>query len=229
MTAAAALRPVLFDLDGTLLDTAPDMVAALNRLRGEEGREPLPFEPMRRFVSHGSARLVQVGFPDADALNHERLRQRYLAIYREDLAVETRLFPGFEAVLDELDARSAPWGVVTNKPGWLTAPLLSAMGLAKRAGAVVSGDTLEERKPHPAPLLHAARRIGREPAEFVYLGDAERDVQAARAAGMRPLVARFGYLGPDDDPRQWQADGMIDSPRELLPWLADGAVATGHA
>ena len=108
MTAGTALRPVLFDLDGTLLDTAPDMVAALNRLRTEEGRPPLPFAAMRRFVSHGSARLVQEGFPEADAERHERLRQRYLAIYRESLSVETRLFPGFAAVLDTLDAAGAP-------------------------------------------------------------------------------------------------------------------------
>jgi phosphoglycolate phosphatase len=221
MTAGTALRPVLFDLDGTLLDTAPDMVAALNRLRTEEGRPPLPFAAMRRFVSHGSARLVQEGFPEADAERHERLRQRYLAIYREGLSVETRLFPGFAAVLDTLDAAGAPWGVVTNKPGWLTEPLLAALGLAERAAAVVSGDTLPERKPHPAPLLHAARRIGRRPGEFTYLGDAQRDVVAARAAGMRPLVACFGYLGADDDPREWQPDGLIDSPQELLGWLAD--------
>jgi len=225
MTAPGALRPVLFDLDGTLLDTAPDMVAALNRLRAEESREPLPFASMRRFVSHGSAALVQQGFPDAGGMEYERLRQRYLAIYREALAVETHLFPGFGAVLDALDADSVPWGIVTNKPGWLTDPLLAALGLADRAAAVVSGDTLPERKPHPAPLLHAARRIGREPGEFVYVGDAERDIRAARAAGMLALVACFGYLGPDDDPEQWQPDGMIDTPGDLLAWLAESAVA----
>lgn len=225
MTAPGGLRPVLFDLDGTLLDTAPDMVAALNRLRAEEGFDPLPFTSLRRLVSHGSARLVQQGFPDAEGAGYERLRQRYLAIYREALVVETRLFPGFEAVLDALDAGSVPWGVVTNKPGWLTEPLLATLGLADRAATIVSGDTLPERKPHPAPLLHAARRIGRDPAEFVFLGDAERDVQAARAAGMLALVACFGYLGPDDDPGQWQPDGMIDAPGELLAWLAESAAA----
>jgi 2-phosphoglycolate phosphatase len=218
--STAALRPVLFDLDGTLLDTAPDMIAALNALRLQEQRSALPFDAMRQHVSHGSFRLIEVGFPDADAERFERLRLRFLDLYSTRLTAETRPFPGFEAVLAELDARGVPWGVVTNKPAFLTDPLLAALGLAARAGAVVSGDTLPQRKPHPAPLLHAARTIGREPSEFVYVGDAERDIAAARAAGMCSLVARFGYLGPDDTPERWQADGFIDSPDELLGWLA---------
>lgn len=211
---------VLFDLDGTLLDTAPDMAAALNALRAEEGLSPMPFHEVRPHVSHGSVRLIQVGFDDPEPVRFEELRRRFLDIYRGAIAVATRPFEGFDAVLDSLERHGIAWGIVTNKPGWLTEPLLDTIGLLARAGCVVSGDTLPERKPHPRPLLHAASLLGIAPGACVYVGDAERDVQAAVAAGMIPVIALFGYLGEQDDPASWGAQALIGSPIELLDWLA---------
>ena len=215
---------LLLDLDGTLLDTAPDMGGALNRLRIERGLEPLPSSRIRPVVSHGAARLVTLGFPDASGNEFEMLRLRFLEIYAQNLAADTRLFPGFDSVLEELERRGLPWGVVTNKPAWLTDPLLAILGLDRRARCVVSGDTLPERKPHPLPLLHAAELVGVPPARCVYVGDAQRDIQAGRAAGMTTLVAAYGYLGADDDPGSWEPTGIVSEPEELLAWLEPYAV-----
>ncbi len=213
------VRAVLFDLDGTLLDTAPDMVAALNALLEEKDRSALPYETARPFVSHGSGRLVRLGFPDAgpDALID--LQQRYLDIYSSALGVHTRLFPGMEAVLSGLSDAKIPCGIVTNKPAWLTDPLLAQLGLTARFVCVVSGDTVSERKPHPMPMLHAARLAGVAADACVYVGDAERDMKAAHAAAMTGLVATYGYLAPDEDWRRWGGDGWIGAPIELLTWL----------
>jgi len=212
-------RAVLFDLDGTLLDTAPDMVAALNQLRRENAREPLPFAQARAFVSHGAKALVRLGFPQADAQFFEALRVRYLQIYRTMLSVETTVYAGVDAALAHLEADGIPWGIVTNKPGWLTTPLTEHFAWHRRAGVIVSGDTLTERKPHPAPLLHAARQLRAPAADCVYIGDAERDVLAARAAGMKALVALFGYIPPDEQPRKWPACHWLESPQQMADWL----------
>lgn len=213
------LRGVLLDLDGTLLDTARDMAQALNRLRIAEGLEELPFERIRPLVSHGAPRLIRLGFGEPEATHYESLRRRFLDFYRAALAVHTCLFAGFEDVLAAIERAGLRWGIVTNKPGWLTHPLLDQLGLAARCGCVVSGDTLAERKPHPMPLLHAASLLELEPRDCVYLGDAERDVQAARNAGMIPLVAGFGYLNEDEDPAAWQPDAVLGRPEDLLDWL----------
>ena len=210
---------MLFDLDGTLLDTAPDMIAALNLVRVEEGQPALPYDLARTQVSHGSHGLTKLAFPELVGGEFERLRMRLLDLYSANLASHTRLFPGFERVLETLERRSMRWGIVTNKPGFLTVPLLAALGLDRRAGSVVSGDTLPQRKPHPAPLLLAASELEVQPAQCVYVGDAERDVQSARAAGMPVLVASYGYLGPDDNPHAWRPDAHIDSPAGLIEWL----------
>lgn len=214
-------RAVLFDLDGTLLDTAPDLARALNNLLIEQSREPLPFAHIRPFVSHGSAALVRLGFPHAPEPEFIALRDRLLTLYRAQLAVETKLFDGMSELLSRLESAGLPWGIVTNKPAWLTEPLLESLALRHRAGTVVSGDTFPERKPHPRPLLHAATELGVDAAQCVYVGDAERDILAAKAAGMRALVARFGYIGADDTPDAWPADGWIDSPLDVLEWLED--------
>jgi phosphoglycolate phosphatase len=216
------VRGVLLDLDGTLLDTAPYMADALNRLRADEGLAQLPFERIRPHVSHGALRLIRIGFDDPEPARFESLRGRFLDIYRQGIANRTRVFDGFEQVLASIEDAGLRWGVVTNKPGWLTRPLLQALGLAARAACIVAGDTLPERKPHPLPLLHAAQLLGCEPGECLYLGDAERDVQAARNAGMIPLVAGFGYLGEDEDPAAWWPDGILGRPGELLRWLGLG-------
>lgn len=210
---------LLLDLDGTLLDTAPDMGGALNRLREENGLDPLPALIIRPVVSHGSARLVALGFPAAAGDEYEQLRLRFLELYARNLADHTRLFPGAEALLDELDRLELRWGIVTNKPGWLTDPLLEALGIGRRAACVVSGDTLPERKPHPMPLLHAARVLRVSPERCVYAGDAERDIQAGRAAGMTTVVAAYGYISVDDDPLSWQPSGVVTEPTQLLDWM----------
>jgi N-acetyl-D-muramate 6-phosphate phosphatase len=214
-----ALRAVLFDLDGTLLDTAPDMVGALNALRREELLAPMPYDTIRSAVSHGAARVVKTGFPDASPETSLRLQQRFLEIYRSALSRETRLFPGMSEVLDALESSGIKSGIVTNKAAWLTEPLLAELGLRARFACVVSGDTLAERKPHPAPLLHAAALAEVLPGDCIYVGDAERDVQAAHAAAMPALVANYGYLRADEDSARWGGDGYLQRPLDLLDWL----------
>ena len=202
-----SIRTVLFDLDGTLADTAPDLAYALNRVLEEQGGRPLPFDTIRPVVSHGGIALIKLGFGiDEQAPEFPPLRQRLLDIYRDNIARETRLFDGMESLLATLEERGLNWGVVTNKPGWLTEPLLDALGLKARAATIVSGDTLPERKPHPAPMLLACEQAGSDAGHCLYIGDAERDIEAGRNAGMRTLVALFGYLGETDIPERWQAD-----------------------
>jgi phosphoglycolate phosphatase len=219
------LRAILFDLDGTLLDTAPDMVGALNALRQEHDLAPMPYEQVRSAVSHGAARVVKTGFADAPAENLAALQQRFLEIYRGALSRGTRLFPGMEQVLDALSRRRLKCGIVTNKAAWLTDPLLDELGLRGRFECVVSGDTVAERKPHPLPLLHAAALAEVSPGECIYVGDAERDVQAAHAAGMPALVANYGYLRAGEDSSAWRGDGYLQKALDLLTWLdASGRV-----
>ena len=219
------LRAILFDMDGTVLDTAPDMAGALNVLRAEEGLAPMPFETVRSAVSHGAARVVTTGFPEAAGDESAALQRRFLEIYRGALSRGTQLFPGMGQVLDALAGRKLKSGIVTNKAGWLTEPLLEELGLRSRFDCVVSGDTLAQRKPHPLPLLHAAKLAGVEPGECIYVGDAERDVQAAHAAGMAALVANYGYLRADEDSTTWGGDGYLGRALDLLTWLdASGRV-----
>jgi 2-phosphoglycolate phosphatase len=220
---ATPLDAVLLDLDGTLLDTAPDMVRIANQMRAGDQLPPLPFADLRLHVSHGSAAVLRAAFPGIDPLRLASMQSRFLEQYREQIALETRLFPGFEAVLATLESNRIPWGVITNKPGWLTEPLLRELGLYERAGCVLSGDSLPVCKPDPLPLITAARRIAVEPERCLYLGDALRDVQAARAANMTALVARYGYIGPAERAADWPATAWIDSPPELLDWVGLGA------
>jgi len=212
---------VLLDLDGTLVDTAPDLARALNAILREEGRDPLSFADIRPFVSNGASGLLRLGFgAELEASELDRLRTRFLDVYAAALCHDTRLFPGFAAVLEELERTGRRWGVVTNKPAYLTGPLLETLGLDRRAACAVSGDTLPRRKPHPMQLLHAARALGVEPAACVYVGDAERDIQAGLAAGMQTLIATYGYIESGAEPGTWGAHGRIDEPAGLLDWLA---------
>ena len=213
------IRGVLFDLDGTLLDTARDFHESLNDLRAEERLPPLDFETVRAQVSHGGHALVKLGFGVLAPQEHEAMRMRLLNIYRKRLARHTRLFEGGDEMLDAIEDRGLSWGIVTNKPGWLTDPLLVEVNLHGRARAVVSGDTLPQRKPHPMPLLHAAQTLGLQPHECVFVGDAERDCQAAAAAGMYSVIAGFGYIGDDDRADQWFQHGWLDTPLDLISWL----------
>jgi phosphoglycolate phosphatase len=208
---------VLFDLDGTLIDTAPDMGGALNNLLIEENLPPLPLESIRPFVSQGGLVLTRLGFAErVTEAEIEPLRQRFLQHYRAVVADNSRLFDGLELVLEDLEARAIPWGIVTNKPEWLTHPLLEQLGLATRSAVVIGGDTLAQRKPHPRPLLEAARRIGIDSEQCIYVGDDERDIVAGKAAQMKTLVAAYGYIEDADTIDSWNADGVIDQPSDLL-------------
>jgi N-acetyl-D-muramate 6-phosphate phosphatase len=223
--AGAAVRPlaidaVLFDLDGTLVDTAPDLVRAVNRVRADRGLAPLPFARLRPYASHGARGLLAAGMAvtPADA-GYEALRDAFLAHYEAALCVESALFADMDRLLGAIEARALPWGIVTNKATRFTAPLLDALELTRRAATVVCGDTTAHAKPHPAPLLHAAAELGVAPQRCLYVGDAERDITAGIAAGMRTIVARYGYIEPDEEPDGWPADGHIADPGALIPWL----------
>jgi N-acetyl-D-muramate 6-phosphate phosphatase len=217
--ATAALKAVLFDLDGTLLDTAPDMAAALNAMRAADGLAALPFVQLRELVSHGARALVRFGYPQARDAQLETLRARFISVYAEHLVVATQPFEGILEALSRLEAADLRWGIVTNKPALLTLPLLERLSLHGRASVVVSGDTLSERKPHPAQLLHAAALLEVAPAECIYIGDAERDVLAARAANMDVFVALYGYIPAQEQPRSWPAQGWLETPRALVMLL----------
>lgn len=215
-----AIRTVLFDLDGTLADTAPDLAYALNALLARHGQPVLPYDTIRPVASHGAAALIELGFGIARSdPAFAPLREKFLELYRNNLTRETRLFPGMAGILAALPARGLNWGIVTNKPAFLTEPLIEQLGLKEEAACVVSGDTTVNRKPHPQPMLHACALAGSKPPECLYVGDAARDIEAGRAAGMRTLVALFGYIGHDDQPETWGADGLIHAPDEILEWI----------
>jgi len=219
-TRALRLRTVLFDLDGTLADTAPDLAYALNTVLEEQGRPHLPFAHIRPVVSHGSLALMKLGFGlGPDDAGFDALRQRLLDIYRGNVARETTLFPGMEDLLAAVEARGMNWGVVTNKPAWLTEPLMEQLGLRRRAAAVVSGDTTDNRKPHPDPMLYACRQAGSSAAQCLYVGDAQRDIEAGKNAGMKTLVALFGYIGDDEHPEAWGADAAVSHPMAIIEWI----------
>ena len=219
-----SLRTVLFDLDGTLADTAPDMAHALNLLLKEKDYEPLPFDTIRPWVSHGGLALVRLGFGEERGdVELENLRQRFLEIYAENLCRETHLFPGIPQLLATLSEIGFNWGVVTNKPGYLTEPLVAQLTIQPPPACIVSGDTTTNRKPHPEPMLLACKQAGSDPHECLYVGDAERDIHAGKRAGMKTLVALFGYITDSEDPETWGADGMIRAPMEVFDWLKQHA------
>lgn len=214
------IRTVLFDLDGTLADTAPDLAHALNALLREEGRQALPYDQIRVEVSHGSFALINLAFglsPEDDGFAN--LRQRLLDLYAADLCRETRVFPGTAELLRTLQKQDINWGVVTNKPAFLTNPLVKQLALEPPPVCVVSGDSTTNRKPHPEPMLHACALTGNRPDQCLYVGDAERDVRAGEDAGMKTLVALYGYIGENETPENWGADGLVRSPMEILDWL----------
>lgn len=211
---------VFFDLDGTLVDTAPDLAYALNQVLEEQGKRPLPYETIRPAASHGSAGLLGLGFnlsPGSDSF--KALQKRFVQIYQDNLTRQSSLFDGIAEVIDDLDSSGTKWGVITNKPAFLTEPLMTALDLNSRAACIVSGDTTANSKPHPEPMLHACKLTAADPASCIYIGDAQRDIEAGRNANMHTIVACYGYLGDDDQPENWQADAMINHPKELQQWL----------
>jgi phosphoglycolate phosphatase len=211
------IEAILFDLDGTLIDTAPDMGGALNNLMQEEGLAPLRLDEIRPYVSQGGLVLTRLGFAGrVSEAEIEPLRLRFLDHYLAIVANESRLFDGFDAILREIESREMPWGIVTNKPEWLTFPLLEQLELAERCGVVIGGDTLEHRKPHPQPLQVAAERLRVSCQNCIYVGDDERDIIAGKAAGMKTMVAAYGYIEDPGSIDAWDADGLIKQPADLL-------------
>jgi 2-phosphoglycolate phosphatase len=216
----AACSAVLFDLDGTLIDSAPDLAGAANDMRVERGQAPLPYAQLRPMVGTGARGMVGRAFgavpgdPDFDSL-----RDEFLSRYEERMARETHVFAAMLPVLDRLRSHGLPWGIVTNKATRFSAPLVEAMGLHTDAATLICGDTTPHAKPHPAPLFEAAKRMGFSAADCVYVGDDLRDVQAGRAAGMTTVAAAWGYLGEGEAIEAWGADHVIQTPDQLLTLL----------
>ncbi len=212
-------RCVLFDLDGTLAHTAGDLLAALNKVLAAEGREPLPMSAVRDYVSHGTNFLLKLAFgDDQEEADFALRRQLFLDHYRANICEYTRLFPGTSALLDAIEKDGGRWGIVTNKPAFLTDPLIYELELEERAACVISGDTTAETKPHPLPMLTAAEQAGVEPGQCIYVGDAERDIEAGNAAGMLTLIADWGYIDDGQKPDDWGADGRVAHMGEILDW-----------
>ena len=211
---------VLFDLDGTFADTAPDLGAALNHLLSLHGRPPLPLKTIRPQASHGSPGLLKLGFNiEPDSPNFAELRDTFLNYYASHICVHTTLFPGMAELIETLEQRGLPWGIVTNKPHRFTLPLMQALGYAQRAACLISGDTCARAKPFPDSLLKASELLKIAPQLCLYLGDDERDAEAAQAAGMRCIIARYGYSGSPEELSNWPAQGGIDLPSQLLQYL----------
>lgn len=216
------IQAVLFDLDGTLIDSAPDLGAAADKMRADRGLPSLPLERYRAMAGAGARGMLGVAFGlTPDHPEFAALREEFFVNYERCMTERTLVFEGVAELIAELVGRALPWGVVTNKSTRFTVPLTAAMPLFASAAAVVSGDTTPHSKPHPAPLLEAARRIGVAPSRCLYVGDDERDIVAGKAAGMGTVAATYGYLGPQTDIRQWQAQAAINSPLQLLELLAD--------
>lgn len=214
------IHAVLFDLDGTLLDTAPDLVNALNALLVKKGKSPLALEQVRNYVSQGSVALTRLGFPEAkDEATFNALRLELLDLYSQSICVDTKFFDHMEDLLVTIESQNVPWGVVTNKPDWLTQPLLQTLSLTERAACIVSGDSVPQNKPFPDPLLHACKLMGVSPIYSIYVGDDPRDVYAGNAAGMYTCVARYGYIDPVMEVDRWGADFTIASPIELMQYI----------
>lgn len=222
MTRFVDVAAVLFDLDGTLIDSAPDLGAAADKMRLDRGLPSLPSEVYRPMAGAGARGMLQIAFGmSPQDPGFEAMREEFFTNYERCMANQTVAFEGVAALLHALEQRRLPWGVVTNKSQRFTNPLTQSMPLFASAGAVVSGDTTPHAKPHPAPLLEAAKRLGVAPQDCIYVGDDERDMVAGRAAGMRTVAATYGYLGSQHDTAAWQADAEINSPLSLLQLLPD--------
>ena len=214
------LKAVLFDLDGTLIDSAPDLAAAADQLRTTSGLPSLPMATYRPLVGSGARGMLKIALgmgPDHPGFDDHK--EAFFKAYEARLTESTTVFDGVVEVIQRIEARGLPWGVVTNKSERFTRPLSQQLSLLANAGVLISGDTTPHAKPHPEPLLEAARRLRVDPAHCVYVGDDERDVQAGKAAGMRTVVAQYGYLGQDADVMSWRADHLASTPQEILNLL----------
>ena len=214
------IQAVLFDLDGTFADTAPDLGAALNHVRSLHQLPPLTITQIRPQASHGARGLLKLGLNlEPDDVIFNEMRDAFLAHYTAHICDHTQLFPGMAELVAELEQRNTQWGIVTNKPHRYTVPLMEALGYAERAACLISGDTCARAKPYPDPLLKACEIAGTTPAQCLYLGDDLRDMQAANACGMRGIIANYGYVSPDCSVKNWQAHGSIATPPQLLKFL----------
>ena len=218
----AKLKAVLLDLDGTLVDTAPDLVAVLNAILKENNQGAVPYAIARNVVSEGALGLLRLGFgSNLDAAEEEALRNRFLDLYLKISPINSNLFNGLYDILNILHENKVSWGIVTNKPENMTFPLLKSLGIYEQATSIVSGDRLSKRKPHPAPLLLAAKEVGAKPNQCVYVGDARRDIVAGQAAGMYTIAAAYGYIPPSEDISSWGADYIIRRPTDLTQALRE--------
>jgi N-acetyl-D-muramate 6-phosphate phosphatase len=209
-------RLVLFDLDGTLLDSAPDMVATVNRMRASRGQEPMLLADVRPHVSRGSRAMSAAAFPELGGDVSPAMVREFLAVYETELGRSSMLFDGVAQLLDAIEADGARWGIITNKPEYLAKQVIPQLGWESRCAILLGGDSLAERKPHPLPLLHAAEVLGTAIEDCVYVGDDQRDIDAARAAGMRSVVALWGYRGDEERPHDWGGDAMAERAHEML-------------
>ena len=215
-----SVQTVLFDLDGTLVDSAPDLAGAANELRQEHGHPALPYESLRPMVGAGARGMVGLAFgvKPGDA-GYEDLKARFLALYAQRLLRSTTVFEGVWPLLDRLEQHGLGWGIVTNKAYHLALAVSEGVGLHPRAGVLIGGDSTPFAKPHPEPLLEACRRLQADPTTCAYVGDDLRDIQAGRAAGMATLAAAWGYLGQGEPVHEWGADSLLEQPQGLLHWL----------
>jgi phosphoglycolate phosphatase len=219
-TPRASVDAVLFDLDGTLVDSAPDLAGAANELRGAHGLPALAFEQLRPMVGSGARGMLNAAFGiGPDDPQFEALRTDFLARYEARILQQTRVFESMEPVLAVLEGRGLPWGIVTNKIARFSVPLVEGLGLMPRCSVLISGDSTAHSKPHPQPLLEAASRLGLAPQRCIYVGDDRRDVEAGRNARMSTLAAAWGYLGQGESVHDWNADAVLAHPEELLNWL----------
>jgi 2-phosphoglycolate phosphatase len=212
-------KAVLFDLDGTYADTAPDLTLALNIMRSERGLQPVSVDATRPVTSTGARGMLRVGFDMApEHRDYAAMRAEFLDVYARNLCVETRLFPGMEMLLEAIEGAGMQWGIVTNKAERFAKPLMEQLDPGRRCACVIGGDSTPHTKPHPAPLFAAARVLGIDPASAIYIGDDRRDIDAGRAAGMKTIAVRYGYLN-GGDPDAWGADAVVDRPQDVIPQL----------
>lgn len=215
------IRAVLFDLDGTLLDTAPDLVGSLNHVRKTEGLSPVAVDQFRHFVSRGALGLITAGMPESDEETFQQRKTKFLDHYENNIYVETTLFDGIDELLSALDRRAVPWGVITNKLEYLTLPVLKAAGLIHRAACVVCGDTLQQSKPHPAPVSLGCELLGARGEEVLMVGDDIRDLQAGEGAGTQTALATYGYIEPGIFKRDLSRSHMIQNPGDVLELIGN--------
>jgi N-acetyl-D-muramate 6-phosphate phosphatase len=219
-SAKTKITAILFDLDGTLLDTAPDLANALNHILIAKKIEPLPVTAIRSVISEGAAGLLKLGLNiSTHDSEYSQTHEQLIDYYSQHICHQTQLFPGVTTLLHYLEKNNIPWGIVTNKSTSLTSQLINSFPLLKKAKCIIAGDTLEYNKPHPKPLLHASECMQQAPENCLYVGDAQRDIKSAKAAGMLSAVALYGYINKKTNPKRWEANLMFNSPLELIVWL----------